>query len=260
MKTPGLIQMLAGSSIFARVGKDKLQVLAEGASLVRLESGQHLFRMGDKAAYFFLLQAGSVVLYRPSYTGEQKVFRSMEAGDLLAETAMFAEPCRYPLSARAGSDCSIYRLPRARLLELCRVSPDFSIAMLEGMATRISQSLNRIDLLTIGNSAQRLVAYLMDLYLQQRSAWLALPASHGVLARQLNITPETFSRQLSAFRRAGFIGGRPPELVLLDADGLCQEVGLPAPDMTFEGTTAMDHLGSSLFDCCNYARQALGKG
>ncbi|MNT59715.1 hypothetical protein D3C72_1972480 [compost metagenome] len=80
------------------------------------------------------------------------------------------------------------------MLELCRVSPDFSIAMLEGMAVRISQSLNRIDLLTIGNSAQRLVVYLMDLYIQQRSAWLTLPASHGVLARQLNITPETFSR------------------------------------------------------------------
>lgn len=260
MKIPALIQMLARSSIFAAAGKDKLQLLSEGASLLRLENGQHLFRMGDKAAYFFLVQSGSVVLYRPSYTGEQKVFRNMEAGDLLAETAMFADPCRYPLSARALSDCSIYRLPRLRLLELCRSSPEFSLAMLEGMATRISQSLNRIDLLTIGNSAQRLVAYLMDLYMQQRSAWLALPASHGVLARQLNITPETFSRQLSAFRRAGFIGGRHPELVLLDAEGLCQEVGLPAPDMAFEEATPMDNLGSSLFDCCNYARQVLGKG
>lgn len=260
MKVPGLIQMLARSPVFSKVGRDGLQFLLEGVSLVRLETGQHLFRMGDKAAYFFLVQAGSLVLYRPSYTGEHKVFRSMEAGDLLAETAMFAEPCRYPLSARASSDCSLYRLPRARLLELCRGSPDFSIAMLEGMAVRISQSLNRIDLLTIGNSAQRLVAYLMDLYMQQRSAWLALPASHGVLARQLNITPETFSRQLSAFRKAGFIGGRHPELVLLDADGLCREVGLPGPDASLERLGPLDHLGSSLFDCCNYARQTLGKG
>lgn len=259
MKAPALIQMLARSPVFSKVGREELQSLLDDVSLIRLEAGQHLFRLGDKAAHFFLVQSGSVELYRPGYTGEHKVFRSMEAGDLLAETVMFVEPCRYPLSARASVDSSLYRLPRARLLELCRASPDFSLAMLEGMAVRISQSLNRIDLLTIGNSAQRLVAYLMDLYVQQRSAWLTLPASHSVLARQLNITPETFSRQLSAFRRGGFIGGRNPELVLLDVDGLCQSVELPPPGAAFEQAEPMGHLGSSLFDCCNYARQALGK-
>lgn len=259
MKPPALIQMLARSPVFATVGREGLNSLLEGVSLVRLDSGQHLFRLGDKAAYFFLVQSGSVELYRPSYNGENKVFRSMVAGDLLAETAMFVEPCRYPLSARASVASSLYRLPRSRLLDLCRASPEFSLAMLEGMAVRISQSLNRIDLLTIGNSAQRLVAYLLDLHLQQRSAWLTLPASHGVLARQLNITPETFSRQLSAFRRAGFIGGRNPELVLLDIDGLCQSVELPPPSAPFDPAEPMDHLGSSLFDCCNYARQTLGK-
>lgn len=259
MTTPALITLLSRSPVFATVGRDGLGALLEGVSLVRLDAGQHLFRMGDKAAHFFLVQAGSVMLYRPSYGGEQKVFRNMEAGDLLAETAMFVEPCRYPLSARANMPSSVYRLPRAGLLGLCRASPDFSLAMLEGMAVRISQSLNRIDLLTIGNAAQRLVAYLLDLYTQQRSAWLPLPASHSVLARQLNITAETFSRQLGAFRRAGFIGGRNPELVLLDIEGLCQAVELPPPGLLFEQAEPMDHLGSSLFDCCNYARQALGK-
>lgn len=213
----------------------------------------------DRLAYFFLVEEGSVVLYRPSYKGDHKIFRSMAAGDLLAETVMFVEPCCYPLSAQASVDSTVYRLPRERLLELCRASPDFSIAMLEGMAVRISQSLNRIDLLTIGNSAQRLVVYLMDLYIQQRSAWLTLPASHGVLARQLNITPETFSRQLSAFRRAGLVGGRSQDLVLLDIDGLCHSVELPPPEIGFECGESTTHLGSSLFGCCNYARQALGK-
>lgn len=258
MKTSDLIHMLSRSPAFSKVGIERLQFLLEDALRIKLESGQHLFRMGDEAGYFFLVESGSVILYRPSYKGDHKIFRSMTAGDLLAETVMFIEPCHYPLSAQASMDSSVYRLPRESLLELCRASPDFSIAMLEGMAIRISQSLNRIDLLTIGNSAQRLVVYLMDLYTQQRSAWLTLPASHGVLARQLNITPETFSRQLRAFRRAGFVGGRNSELVLLDIDGLCQSVELPLPAIDPVHADATTHLGSSLFDCCNYARRALG--
>ncbi|WP_400589766.1 Crp/Fnr family transcriptional regulator [Pseudomonas aeruginosa] len=259
MKAPALLHLLARSPVFSKVTREQLNVLLDGVSLVRLRNEQHLFRLGDKATHFFLVQSGSIVLYRPSYTGEHKVFRSMEAGDLLAETVMFVDPCRYPLSARANGASSVYRLPRRPLLELCRTSPDFSLAMLEGMAVRISQSLNRIDLLTIGNSAQRLVAYLMDLYMQQRSAWLTLPASHSVLSRQLNITPETFSRQLGAFRRSGFVGGRNPELVLLDIEGLCQSVELPPPSRPFDQGEPMDYLGSSLFDCCNYAREFLGR-
>tara|TARA_R110002020_G_scaffold413358_6_gene623030 strand:- start:281 stop:1039 length:759 start_codon:yes stop_codon:yes gene_type:complete len=250
--------MLSLSPAFSKVGIERLQFLLEGSLRIKLESGQHLFRMGDKASYFFLVEVGNVVLYRPSYKGDHKIFRSMAAGDLLAETVMFVEPCHYPLSAQASVDSSVYRLPRERLLGLCQASPDFSMAMLEGMAIRISQSLNRIDLLTIGNSAQRLVVYLMDLYVQQRSAWLTLPAHHGVLARQLNITPETFSRQLGAFRRAGYIGGRNLELVLLDIEGLCHSVDLPLPKTGSEHGNPTTHLGSSLFDCCNYARRALG--
>jgi len=258
MRSATLAQLLAHTPLFTKVPRASIEALAEGASRLRLGNGQHLFHMGDRAESFFLVQSGSVVLYRPSYTGEAKVFRNMEAGDLLAETVMFVDPCRYPLSARAGSEASVFRLPRSRLLTLCRESPDFSQAMLEGMAVRIVQSINRVDLLTIGNAAQRLVAYLMDLYTQQRSAWLTLPASHSVLARQLNITPETFSRQMGVFRRSGFVGGRNTEVVFLDIDGLCAAVGLP-PAAPLECAAAADSLGSSLFDCCNYGRQSLGK-
>ncbi|THF64130.1 Crp/Fnr family transcriptional regulator [Pseudothauera rhizosphaerae] len=259
MDTSALIRKLAESSIFSKVDEQALQALLADATLVRLKARQHLFHMGEKAMYFFLVKSGSITLYRPSYTGDHKIFRSMEEGDLLAETAMFAAPCHYPLSAQAATNADVYRLSRERLLQLCRQSPDFSMAMLEGMAVRITQSLNRIDLLTIGNAAQRLVTYLMDIYMQQRSAWLILPASQSVLARQLNIVPETLSRQLGGFRRAGLIGGHNRELVLLDVDGLCKAVDLPPPDANFDRLEPTGHLGSSLFDCCNYAKQTLGR-
>src|SRR5690606_7709813 len=201
-------------------------------------------------------------LYRPSYSGDRKIFRVVKDGDLLVETAMFLDPPEYPLSAQAVSNAACYRLPRANLLRVCRDSPEFSLAMLEGMAVRISQSLNRIDLLTVGNAAQRLVLYLLDVYLQQGSAWLTLPASQAVLSRQLNITPETLSRQLSAFRRAGLLGEsttaqgehHAPQMhvVLLDIPGLCKEVNLPLPNPEIERAKPTRRLGSSLFDCCNY--------
>lgn len=259
MKTGVLVQMLGQSYIFSKVNEASLRALAADADVVNLENRQHLFYMGQMAMHFYLVTTGSITLYRPSYTGDQKIFRTVEGGDLLVETAMFLDPPEYPLSAQAAGSVTCYRMPRDNLLRMCHESPDFALAMLGGMAERIQQSLNRIDLLTIGNAAQRLVLYLMDLYVQQRTSWLVLPISQSVLARQLNIAPETLSRQMSAFRRSGLIGEHLPEVVLLDVEGLCRAVGLPSPELHFERASAARRLGSSLFDCCNYASQTLGR-
>lgn len=254
------VNMLAHSPIFAKTGEQTLWSLVHGADVITLSAKQHLFYMGEAANHFFLVKSGAVTLYRPSYTGDNKIFRTVEEGDLLVETAMFLDPPEYPLSAQAVSDVICYRLPRENLLQLCQQSPDFSLAMLGGMAMRISQSLNRIDLLTVGSAAQRVVLYLMDLYTQQRRSWIVLPASLAILSRQLNVAPETLSRQLSAFKREGFIGEKDAQqIVLLDVEGLCRSVGLPPPSFQKERIESSRHLGSSLFDCCNYAHQTLGR-
>ncbi|NYT36229.1 Crp/Fnr family transcriptional regulator [Allopusillimonas soli] len=224
-----LISRLASLPAFRKANHHALRLLATDARLIRLRARQHLFHMGDTAAYFYLVHMGSIVLYRPCYNGDNKIFHTTMPGDLLAETTMFVAPCKYPLSAQASLCSAVYRLHREHLLDAVRASPDLCYSMLEGMASRISQSLNRIDLLTISGSAQRMVTYFLNIYMRQRSKSLVLPHKQNVLARQLNIAPETFSRQLNAFKRAGLIDGRNRNLALLDIEGLCRAVDLPPP-------------------------------
>lgn len=253
-------QRLATSPVLANAGPESLHVLASQARLVRLKARQHLFHSGDQAHHFFFIHSGSIALYRPSYNGDNKIFRIMEAGDLLAEACMFINPAHYPLSARACCATSVYRIPREPLLLLVRKSTDFCYAMLEGMARRISQTLNRIDLLTTSNSAQRMVTYFMDLYMQQRSVRLILPANQNVVARQLNIAPETFSRQLKSFKRAGYIAGRNREISLIDVQGLCAAVDLPPPKARFDTFRRQEDANFCPMQLnCNYARQPLGE-
>lgn len=255
MKATVLVQTLSQLPIFTNIDTPVLHKLISNADFISLQSKQHLFHMGESANYFYLVTSGSITLYRPNYAGEHKVFRVVTAGDLLVETSMFLDPPEYPLSAQATGDFSGYRIPGENLVSLCKESPSFSLSMLGGMAERISQSLNRIDLLTISNAAQRLVLYLMDLYQQKSSPWLTLPISQVALARQLNVASETLSRQISSFRRAGLIGGNNPDIVLLDIEELCRVVDLPVPKLSSKQPSAAKQLGTSLFDCCNYASQ-----
>ncbi len=248
------------TSIVAQFDKNLLSTLLDEAKLVELVVDEHLFHFGQPATHFFWIKSGDVALYRPCYGGEEKIFRTMGAGDTVAETMMFINDAQYPLAAQALGDVIVYKIPKQSLLSLCQCTPALAMQLLESMAIAVSQSLNRIDLLTIGNAAQRLASYLLDLYIEQRSAWFSLPVRQAVLARQLNITPETFSRQLTQFRRAGFIGGRNPEIVLLDIDGLCRSVNLPVPQLDLKKPRERSaSLGDGLFECCSYFKETLNK-
>lgn len=246
------------ASIVAQLDKNILGSLLHDAELIQLVDCEHVFYFGQPATHFYWIKSGGVSLYRPSYSGEEKIFRNLGAGDTVAETMMFINDARYPLAAQAQGDVILYKISKKSLLALCQRSPAASMQLLESMAVAVAQSLNRIDLLTIGNAAQRLASYLLDLYIEERSAWFNLPVRQALLARQLNITPETFSRQLTQFRRAGFIGGRNPEIVLLDIDGLCASVGLPVPTLDLQKPRSRSaSLGSGLFECCGYFKKVL---
>ena len=150
---------LSRSQIFAKADTSLLAELVQHARPVRLQPQQHLFLAGDEARHFYWIETGTITLYSPSLTGEEKIFRVLGSGTLLAETVMYAQPSLYPLSAQATEDSVVYRMPREELLALTRQSAEFAFSLVEILASRITQAVNRIDLLTMSNSLQRLVSY-----------------------------------------------------------------------------------------------------
>lgn len=245
-------------SFVESLDKNLLGALLDDAKTIQLTGHEILFRFGQPATHFYWIKSGEVVLYRPCYSGEEKIFRTLRTGDTVAETMMFISDAQYPLTAQALGNVTLYKMSKESLLALCQCNLGFAMQLLENMAIAVSQSLNRIDLLTIGNAAQRMASYLVELYIQQRSAWINLPASQAVLARQLNVAPETFSRQMAQFRRAGFVGGRNPDIVLLDIDGLCGAVDLPVPKLDLKKARRRSAaLGDGLFECCSYFKHTL---
>lgn len=249
--TPFLNKALASFPAFQRADQRSLESLADSAQRMSLTAKQHLFQAGQTADYFFWIERGSITTYLPSYNGDEKVVQTLADGCLVAATVMFSESRQYPVSAQANEDSVLYRLDRDPLLDMARHSPEFAYTLLQIVSSHVVQAINRIDLLTIANATQRLVTYLIDIYLEQGSAWITLPANHGVLARQLNMTPENLSRTLSALRRAGLVGGRNRDLVLLDVEGLCEHARLPPPKPKFASRRAVTPRDNALFRCCS---------
>jgi len=251
MHTTFLNQALTRFPAFQRADRPSLEALAESARRMLVPARQHVFQAGETADHFFWIERGSITTYLPGYNGDEKVMQTLEDGCLVAATVMFSESREYPVSAQANENTTLYRLNREPLLDMARHSPEFALTMLQIVSSHMVHAVNRIDLLTIANATQRLVAYFVDMYLEQGSAWLTLPASHSVLARQLNMTPENLSRTLGTLRRAGLIGGRQRELVLLDVEALCKQVRLPPPKPKFTSRRTLAVRDMALFRCCS---------
>lgn len=246
-----LLRALSEHHLFRQVAPERLRELSAQASVIQIQAGEHLFFVDDPAEAFYIVQDGEVYLYRPNYEGSEKVFHVVSTGGLIAETAMFAQPCRYPLSAQAQTPTRLYRIARQALVEFTRQSGEFALQLLANMSLRLHQAVNRIDHLTTSNASQRLVLYLIDLSREQGSRSIRFPLAGSTLAGQLNIAPETLSRQLSHFKRVGLLEGRNREWVLVDIERLYQSVGLPVPAQADIIAWHHGDRGGDLFGCCN---------
>jgi CRP/FNR family transcriptional regulator, dissimilatory nitrate respiration regulator len=243
---------LRRAPLFDAVSDAALLPLAESGRMLRFAAGQEVFAHGCQAQSFFAVQTGEVHLYRPAWQGEEKLFQILNAGDLLAESAMFLQPPSYPLSARAHQESSLFTYTRSALLELCDAAPQLMKTLLFHQSHRLYQAVNRIDHLLHNNAGQRLVLYLLELRRDRGGHWLDmpsnidLPVNIAALAGQLTMTPETLSRLLQRFRQENWISGKGRTLILIDLAALCQHVGLPAPSEHHIGAATPAMVG-----CCN---------
>lgn len=239
--------LVSNSYILSELPENMREAVYKSMQTVTLSAGKHLFYAGYDAKRFYVVKSGEILLYRLSPEGEEKIFQQAKSGDAIAEAAMFMSPSQYPVSAKAKSKTVVLSFSRQLLLDFCVANSEFSFQLLGAMATKLNQAVNRVDQLTLKGANQRLVSYLLELRQQQGADWLQLPVSHGVLAGQLNIAPETLSRLFKKMRDDEVISGKGATVVLLDIDSMCHLVNLPNPFGNDPSKQAAGMWGG----CCN---------
>ncbi|WP_067863419.1 Crp/Fnr family transcriptional regulator [Neptuniibacter marinus] len=238
---------LAKTNLFRILETDNLQALTHGARRPVIQRGEHVFHQGDKLDHYYLLQSGCIRLYRLGHEGHEKVYQEISEGTIFAETVAFQKDKLAPLSAVAVRKSKLLQLDSLKLLKLFEKSPDFALTIAANMADNLYSAVSRIDQLTVNKSAQRLVMFLAELYQTQNTRWLKLPFTQGILARQLNIEPETLSRMLTKFRDAGCLSVKGKDCVILEPDQLCSMVSLPSTTLS---SNKIGSASSDLLRCC----------
>ena len=171
-----------------------------------------VFYEGDESDYLHILMAGDVKLYKTSPKGSQIQINRFSAPSLIAEFACFEKEV-FPATCEFVSEGAIGLLHFDKLYEYLN-QPDFSLELIKSLTGKVMTLSALVHKETILSSEAKVA----DLMIKKVAIFNRL--KNNEIASILNLTPETFSRILTKFKKEGIISVENHLLKVLNADAL----------------------------------------
>jgi len=201
-KTAAITSTLRGCRIFAGLSSADLGAIAAITVVKSLDKGDYLFREGDPAQGFYIVQRGAVNVHRVTAAGKEQVIHVFRTGESFAEAAL-ATDSGYPADSCALEPSQVLMVQKAGFLTLLRQQPELALRMLASMSAHLRVLVAQLEDLTLRDVETRLARWLIkrcpDAAATQPVA-LELKTTKRVLAAELGTVSETFSRTLAKFR------------------------------------------------------------
>jgi len=171
-----------------------------------------VFYEGDESKYLHILLEGSIKLYKTTPKGTQIQINRMAAPALIGEYACF-EKQAYPATCEFLTDGVMGLLPFEFVYRHLG-NPSFSLEIIKSLTGKVALLSALVHKETVLSSEAKVA----DLMVQK------LPLFHRLknneIASMLNLTPETFSRILTKFKKEGIICIKNQKVTIENADAL----------------------------------------
>ena len=198
----GVANTLRSCQLFTGLPPQDLENIAATVVVKSLAKDDYLFREGDRASGFYVVQGGSINVHRVTAAGKEQVIHIFRTGESFAEVAMASEK-GYPADARALEPTQVLLLQKDGFLALLRRQPELALRMLGSMSSHLRVLVRQLEDLTLKNVETRLAHWLSKRCPNPQSEQpvaIELPMTKRMLAAELGTVSETFSRTLAKFR------------------------------------------------------------
>jgi CRP-like cAMP-binding protein len=162
-----------------------------------------IYLAGSPAQHIYLISDGKVRLVRDR-DGRTIHIHDECSGGVLGEVPLF-EGSTYPATAIASQPTRCLVLRREAILDVMRIHPELGVAILQRLAARVRQLVNKIE----RNASQPTVSRLAELVLARAQAYngdaFTIGASQEKAAEEIGTVRELVVRGLRSLREQGAI-------------------------------------------------------
>lgn len=209
--------LLSGLPLFEGLDPTALERMAAGAIQVNTPSRTVIFRRGDACRGLYVVLSGHVKLALQGAQGGERVVELVGPGGVFGEIAVMNG--RHLLSAETLADTQLVQFTRTLVLAELERTLAFTRAIVSILSRRFQHLLGALEDCTLRSGTERVTSYLLNRLPPNPTnghAVVTLPAKKGVIASQLNLTHEHFSRLLHEIAAAGLIQVNGREILIPD--------------------------------------------
>lgn len=199
-------RLLREVPLFQDVDVGAIERLATGAVQVDLPGKTVIFKRDDASRGLYAVVSGQVKLALQGAHGAERVVELVGPGGVFGEIAVLNG--RHLLTAETLADTRLLHLARSAVTAELECTPEFTRAMVAILSRRFQHLLGALEDCTLRSGVERVTSYLLNRLPPSPAnshAVVTLPAKKGVIASQLNLTHEHFSRLLHEIEAAGVI-------------------------------------------------------
>lgn len=148
MKAHELRKHIAATPFLSGLSDPHVGVIAECACHTQFEAGEVIFRLGESANRFYLIEQGAVQLEAALKSGERRIVAgTIESGGVLGWSWLF-EPYQWQFTARALVETTAIFFYGTVLREHCEADPSLGYELFKRMSVemvrRLQSARNRL--------------------------------------------------------------------------------------------------------------------
>lgn len=205
--TEGRLSLLRATPL----GKMPDEALAKLSRLMEpreIAAGRMLCREGENEGRYCIVAEGLLKAYRILPPAREITVFLLRPSDSFGFLPLL-DGGPFPLSVQAVAPSKVLVLRRQAFLTFLRETPDFSGMLLEHLAGKLRECVDRLGVVTgqgaVARTAHALLSLAQPASDGSDAAEVTLPVSQVELARTLGVAPENLSRALARLTKEGQI-------------------------------------------------------
>lgn len=208
---------LVACPLFAGLRGADLATVVKFAWLKSLGPGERLFYEGDVNHGLYVVQSGAVRLFRVNTSGHEQVVHIARPSESFGEESLFSQT-GHALNAAAVQSTRLVALPRNEFVGYLRTNPELLLRVVKALSGHVREMIGLLDDLRLKSARARLANWLLARCPDRNSdepQSVSLSIPKRVVASELGMASETFSRMLAEFQSLNLLAVQGRTLVLL---------------------------------------------
>ena len=211
------------TSLFASLSPEQISRLGCVFRPARYRKNQILFFEGGVAQHLFALHGGLVKLVKSLENGKDRITGVLFPGEIFGLESL-SDPT-YPITAVTLRDSEICAASREEVVTFLQSNPEIALGMVRFLVAQVERVRTQVTDMSFKDAKMKVATFLLSLVASDPAphdgrATITLPLSRQEISEILELSPETVSRTLTAFRREQLIVARGRKMTIENIEGL----------------------------------------